>query len=66
MKSLRQGSLKNNVFNSNVKFQVWVVHSKRDIHVQKIKVFEYIFLSFKEMIVCFNEVFIITKASYSV
>ena len=49
------------------KFQVWVVHSKGDIHVQKIKVqnilFEYICHSFRGMIVYFPKLYIIRKAS---
>ena len=43
---LLHSSLKNNVFSAHVKFQCWIVHSERDIHVQRIKVqtifFEYI------------------------
>ena len=35
---LRHSSLKSNVFNRYVKFQVWVVHTKMDLYVQQIKV----------------------------
>ena len=66
----RHSSLDNNVFNTHLKFQVWVVHSKGGIHVQKIKVenifFKYICHSFRVMIVYFHELYIIRKASYSV
>ena len=36
-----KNSLKKNAFNAHVKFQTWIVHSERDVHVQKIKVRKY-------------------------
>ena len=36
-KNLRHSSLDSNVFNTYVKFQVWVVRTKGDMHFQKIK-----------------------------
>ena len=38
IKNLRDHSLDSNVFNMYITFQVCNSHSKRDIHVQKIKV----------------------------
>ena len=38
IQNLRHSSLDSNVFNMYVQFQVFNLHDKRDIHVQKIKV----------------------------
>ena len=38
IKNLRHSSLYSNVFDMYVQFQVFNLHDKRDIHVQKIKV----------------------------
>ena len=38
MKNLRHSSLHSNVFSMYQRFQAYSVHSKGDIHVQKIKV----------------------------
>ena len=58
MKNLRHSSLNSNVVNAYVKFQGCVMHNKRDIHVQKIKVkkhfFRYILHSAWELFVYFN------------
>ena len=40
---LRHSSLSNNVFNTYGESQLWVVHSERVIHLQKIKVKKIIF-----------------------
>ena len=70
MNHLRHGSLDSNVFYTYVKFQVCVVHKKRDIHVQKIKVknifFRYILHLARELFVYFHILYTIKKASYSV
>ena len=55
MKYLRHDPLDSNVFNTYFKFQVSVVHTKRNIYVQKIKVkklfFRYIVRSTWELFV---------------
>ena len=62
-------TLNSNVLNINVKFQAYVLHSKRDIYVQKIKVkklmFRYIPPSLKEMTRHLYDLHIIRKVSYS-
>ena len=68
-KNLGHSSLNSNVLNINVKFQAYVVHSKRDIYVKKIKVqklmFRYIPPSLKEMTTHLYHLQIIRKVSYS-
>ena len=70
MKILRHISLNNNVLNRYGKFQLWVMHIKRVIHVQKIKVqkiiFKYISFSRKKLIINFHKLYTFRKASYSV
>ena len=66
MKNLRQSSLNSNVFNAYVKFQMCVMHNKRDNHVQKIKnknfFFRYILHSAWELFVYFDILYNIQKA----
>ena len=44
IQNLRHSSLLSNVFSMYQRFQAYIVHSKGDIHVQKIKVKKYIFV----------------------
>ena len=52
------------------RFEIYNVHSKGDMHVQKIKVQKYIFVySYPYLLnqnVCFYVIYIIRKASYSI
>ena len=70
IKILRHSSLNSNALNTHVKFQAWVMHIKRDIRVQKIKlkkiIFKYIRHSFSVSIVYFLKSYIIRKLSFSV
>ena len=70
IKDLRHSSLHSNVFSMYHKFQAYIVHSKGDIHVQKIKVKKYIFVySFPYLLnqkVYFHIIDIIRKALYSI
>ena len=70
MKPLRHSSLHSSVFSMSQKFQTYIVKSKGDIHIQKIKVKKYIFLySFPYLLnqeVYFHIINIIRKASYSI
>ena len=60
----RHSSLHNNVVNTYVKFQFGIMHSKRDIYVQKIKVPKIIFRYIPHSLYSYN-LHIIRKASYS-
>ena len=68
--NLRHSSLNSNVSNIYVKFEDWVLHGERDIHVQKIKVqktiFRYIFHFLRVLIVDFLKLNTIRKVSHSV
>ena len=70
MKNLRHSSLHSNVFSMYQRFQAYNVHSKGDIHVQKIKVKKYIFVySYPYLLnqdVYFHITYIIKKAPYSI
>ena len=41
---MRRSSLNSNVFSKHQRLQVYNVHSKRDMHIQKTKVRKYIFV----------------------
>ena len=70
MKNLRHTSPHSNVLSMYQNFQAYYVHSKRGIHVQKIKVKKHIFVySYPYLLnqdVYFHIIYIIGKASYSI
>ena len=70
IQNLRHSSLHSNVFSMYQEFQAYILHSKGDIYVQKIKVKKYIFVySYPYLLnqeVYFHIIYIIRKASYSI
>ena len=70
MKNLRHNSLHSNVFSMYQRSQAYSLHSKGDIHIQKIKVKKYIFVySYTYLLnqyVYFHITYIIRKAPYSI
>ena len=70
LKNLRHGSLHDNVFSVYKKFQAYNVYTKRDMHLQKIKVKKYIFVCSYPYIlnqdIYFHIIYIIRKESSSI